>query len=577
MHVLVQTDNQGMGRGEPAQARASRGAVPPDPAASARFLAYLFAVGASLGLIALALPHPAGWAEISILALIATVSVVAAVLWVRRAHLSLGVLQPVLAVGSIMISLAIHWTGAGESPFVLFYIWVPLYAFYYFTPRQAMLQLAVLGLAYAAVPGSDHAVWWLVTMGTMAASGGLILLIKSRIGELVARLEETTRSDPLTGVLNRRGFGEALELELERARRNRLPLCLLLGDLDHFKTVNDVGGHAAGDAALRRVAAILAEGKRRVDTLARFGGEEFVLLLPDTDEEGGLTIAERLRLSIRETFAESEVPLRISFGIAVFPHHAETGSSLMRTADEALYRAKHEGRDRSVLHNVAAALAGNQKLDLPGLSAEQYLAVVLGLAEAIDLRLTGSVRHSESVARYAEAIARVLGLPADRVERVRLAGILHDIGKVGMPEAILRKPGELSPAEWEQVRKHPELGAQILDHGGLEDLRDWVGAHHERPDGRGYPEGLSADRIPLESRILAVADSYEAMLSDRPYSPALDRELARAELLRCAGSQFDPQVVHALLEAMGQEPMDAASGAQPASSRQRAAARQAAG
>jgi diguanylate cyclase (GGDEF)-like protein/putative nucleotidyltransferase with HDIG domain len=563
---------------EAAETRASKGALAPDPVASARFLAYLFAVGPSLGLLALALPHPAAWDELPILALISTAYLVATIVWVRRTHFSLATLQPVLALGTVLISLAIHFTASGASPFVLFYIWVALYAFYYLTARQATLQLAVLGLAYAAVPASDHLVWWLVTMGTMAASGGLILLIKSRIGELVARLEETTRRDPLTGALNRRGYGEAVELELERSRRNGLPLCLLLGDLDDFKAVNDVAGHAAGDAALCQVAKILDAGKRRVDTVARVGGEEFALLLPDTDEGGGLVIADRLRLAIREEFADSEVPLRISFGVAVFPKHAETDSSLMRTADEALYRAKHAGRDRSVLHSAAAAASGTTRPGRPGLSAERYLAVVLNLAEAVDLRLTGSVRHSESVGRYAEAIARVLGLPAPQVERVRLAGILHDIGKVGMPEEILCKPGKLSPAERDRVRKHPALGAQILDHGGLADLRDWVGAHHERPDGRGYPGGLSGEDIPLEARILAVADAYEAMTSDHPYRASLHRQLACAEMLRCAGSQFDPRVVEALLEALGEQPAEAAlAAAQLAGMKGPAPAAQAAG
>ncbi|MEK6328707.1 MAG: diguanylate cyclase [Actinomycetota bacterium] len=545
-----------MGGRSEGQALARKGGVPPDPVASAKFLAYLFAVGPSVGLLALALPHPAAWDELAILTIVANAYLTATITWLLRNRSSLAVLQLVLALGTVLISLAIHFTASGASPFVLFYIWVALYAFYYFTARQALLQLAVLGLSYALVPAPDHVVWWLVTMGTMAASGGLILLIKGRIGELVARLEETARSDPLTGALNRRGYGEAVELELERSRRNGLPLCLLLGDLDDFKVVNDVAGHEAGDAALCRVAKILEVRKRRVDTIARVGGEEFALLLPDTDEEGGLAIAERLRIAIGEGFADSEVPVRISFGVAVFPKHAETGGGLMRTADEALYRAKHAGRDRSVLHSAAAAASSVTGPGRPGLSTERYLAVVLNLAEAVDLRLTGSVRHSETVGRHAEAIARALGLPAPQVERVRLAGILHDLGKVGMPEEILCKPGELSPAERAQVRKHPALGARILDHGGLTDLRDWVGAHHERPDGRGYPDGLSGKDISLEARILAVADAWEAMTSDRPYRASLDRRSARAEMLRCAGSQFDPRVVEALLEVLGEEPAE---------------------
>jgi putative nucleotidyltransferase with HDIG domain len=175
------------------------------------------------------------------------------------------------------------------------------------------------------------------------------------------------------------------------------------------------------------------------------------------------------------------------------------------------------------------------------------MAIVLELAEATDLRFSGSARHSETVGRYAEMMARELGLSEERIDRIRLAGVLHDVGKVGVPDAILRKPGKLNEAEWAKIAEHPELGAQILEHPGLADVREWVGAHHERPDGRGYPLGLTAEEIPLEPAILAVADSYEAMTSDRSYRSAMSHAEARDELRRCAGAQFDPAVVEAFL------------------------------
>ncbi len=178
---------------------------------------------------------------------------------------------------------------------------------------------------------------------------------------------------------------------------------------------------------------------------------------------------------------------------------------------------------------------------------------MLDLAEAVDLRFSGSARHSETVGRYAEMMAQALGLAAQRVRRVRLAGMLHDIGKVGVPDAILQKPGALTEEEYAIIKTHPQLGAQILEHRSLTDVRAWVKAHHERPDGHGYPLGLSGSALALEAQILAVADAYEAMTSDRAYRPSIGHDAARAELQRHAGTQFDPRVVKAFLDVLQQE------------------------
>jgi putative nucleotidyltransferase with HDIG domain len=187
------------------------------------------------------------------------------------------------------------------------------------------------------------------------------------------------------------------------------------------------------------------------------------------------------------------------------------------------------------------------------IAAERLLSVMLDVAETVDLRFSGTARHSETVGRYAEMMARELGLSEARTERVRLAGLLHDIGKVGVPDSILQKPARLSEEELAVIRRHPELGAQMLDHAGLADVRAWVGAHHEQPDGRGYPQGLHGDAIPLEARIIAVADAYEAMTSDRSYRSSLDHAAAQRELERCAGTQFDPRVVRALVSLLERE------------------------
>ena len=196
----------------------------------------------------------------------------------------------------------------------------------------------------------------------------------------------------------------------------------------------------------------------------------------------------------------------------------------MRAASRALFAAKRLGRDRCVVHHADTLAMLDALADER--AGEQLAAAVL-LAETLDLRDVATARHSETVGRYAEQIAVELGLPPDHVERLRVAGVLHDIGKLGISDAVLLKPGGLDASEWEQIERHPEIGARILEHANLRDVASWVLAHHERIDGAGYPGGLAGDAIPLGGRVLAVADAYEAMTADRPYRRALPHDLAR--------------------------------------------------
>ena len=354
----------------------------------------------------------------------------------------------------------------------------------------------------------------------------------------VERLRELAELDPLTGLRNRRGFEDGLE-----ARRG--PLALVICDLDHFKRVNDTLGHPAGDDVLRRFADLLRACTREDDAAVRLGGEEFALVLSGVGERDALAVAERLRRQVAVEFHDFPVPISVSVGIADAPY--EDAEGLVRAANRALYAAKRLGRDRCVVHH-AETLA---MLDaLADDHAGDQLEAAMLLAETLDLRDVATARHSETVGRYAERIAEEVGLAADQVERVRVAGVLHDIGKLGISDAVLLKTGSLEAAEWAEIRRHPELGARILEHANLRDVASWVLAHHERVDGGGYPRGLVGDEIPLEGRILAVADAYEAMTADRPYRRALAEAAARAELIRGAGTQFDARVVEAFLRVL---------------------------
>jgi diguanylate cyclase (GGDEF)-like protein/putative nucleotidyltransferase with HDIG domain len=377
---------------------------------------------------------------------------------------------------------------------------------------------------------------------------GVVAYQRHQIARLSARLSDATRIDPLTGLLNRRAFELLLESELDRSRRTERPLAVVVGDLDGLSSVNAAAGNPAGDAVLQVAARDMQKWKRRVDRAGRIGGEEFALLLPETDERGAFLVAERLRRAAHRSFSDQPVPVTISFGVASYPEHGDRVDLLLSLATHAMGAAKELGKDRSVIYSaeVARVLASAGGPE----GAELQLATVMGLAETLDVRDSGEVGHCHTVARYAELIATKLGLAAERVERVRIAGLLHDVGKVGVSEGVIAKPAPLSAEEWREMRTHPEIGARLLAHPEFDDLRGWVLSHHERPDGRGYPQGLSGDSIPIEASILAVADAYEAMTADRAYRPALGAEAARAELEAGCGTQFDPRVVRALLAAL---------------------------
>jgi diguanylate cyclase (GGDEF)-like protein/putative nucleotidyltransferase with HDIG domain len=525
----------------------------------ARVLAGLFCAGATLALLTVALPHSPHANVTGLLAIVAVAYVVAALLLWRASRLPAVSLPLALASGSTLITGVAYFSAESPSPLIFFYLWVFLYSAYFFAPRQMAAQIVYVGLAYgllllARAPSSGVPVWWLVGMGTLTVAAVLVCVMREQSERLIAQLYDASRTDPLTSLPNRRGFRELLDLELARARRSASRMTVLVGDLDHFGEVNDRSGAQVGDAALKRTARTLERCKRDIDGLARVAGEEFALVLPDTNEHAAFIIAERLRCELRDEFAGDSVPITISFGVATYPAHGETAAALLRATDEAVRAAKWSGRDRTMLHSAAMRTA--PELDDGGrdIASERFLAVMLDLAEAADLRFSGSARHSETVGRYAEMMARELGLSEQRTDRVRLAGLLHDIGKVGVPDEILKKPSRLTDAEFDIIRRHPELGAQMLDHPSLADVSAWVCAHHERPDGRGYPLGLRGEQVPLEARIIAVADAYEAMTSDRSYRSSMPNTVARAELERCAGHQFDAEVVDALIALLEREP-----------------------
>jgi diguanylate cyclase (GGDEF)-like protein/putative nucleotidyltransferase with HDIG domain len=459
------------------------------------------------------------------------------------------------ALGIVLASVAVYAWGIESGYAPLPYVWVALGVFYFFPLRAALGQFALVAVGYAAAlaaesPSGQVVDGWIATVGTLLVTGVFVALVRDRLTTLIAHLTDAARRDPLTDLYNRRAFEEIFDIELERARRTGAPLSVVVGDLDRFKQLNDEFGHPAGDEALRRIGRSVRAAKRRFDSAARVGGEEFALLAPDCDEHGAYMLSERIRSDVESSFASgNSSPLTISFGIATYPLHGQSFEALLRAADQALYAAKRLGRNRSVISSaeVPGILARTPRTaDESGVE----LTTLLSLAEALDLRDSGNTTHCQRVGRFAELTARELGMPPETVDRIRLAGILHDVGRVGMPDALFQKTGPLNDEEWTWVHSHPEIGARMVETTDFQEMGSWILCHHERPDGQGYPLGRDGDAVPLEARILAVADAYEAMTSDRSYKPALPPGDAASELRRGAGQQFDGRVVEALLRAL---------------------------
>jgi diguanylate cyclase (GGDEF)-like protein len=465
--------------------------------------------------------------------------------------------HPIGVLGTAISTAATYGWGSESAYGPLLYVWVTMFAFYVFSRGAALVHLALMAAAYAFAlvledPAENPLDSWIATVGTLLGTGLFVSFVRHRLGIMFHRLREAAHRDPLTDLLNRRGFQGVFDTELERARRAHQELSLIVGDLDRFKRVNDSHGHAAGDAVLERVADAIRGAKRGFDSAARIGGEEFAVLAPDCDENGAYMLAERIRAAVHETLSgrEEEARLTISFGISTFPLHGQSADGLLRTADQALYAAKQLGRNRSVISSAEVpGILARASRSSDG-EAHVELASLVSLAEALDVRDTGTATHCRRVGRFAELTARELGLSPEGVERVRLAGILHDVGRVALPDSVAAKSGPLTDDEWAWVRAHPAIGARMLETTEYEDIRSWILFHHERPDGHGYPEGRRSEEVPLESAIIAVADAYEAMTSERPYRPALAPKDAADELRRQAGRQFHPDVVEALLRAV---------------------------
>ncbi len=364
----------------------------------------------------------------------------------------------------------------------------------------------------------------------------------------LAKAVELAVTDPLTGLTNHRGAHLRLQELVHERHDAKRPLSLILADIDGFKLFNDTYGHTYGDDILKLIAQIFREQCQPHDLACRYGGDEFLLVLPGRGRRGALAIARRIlailgRSEFRSPSGE-RIPVGLSLGMASMPSDATTVEKLLAAVDSAMYDAKRlEARTRR-----GAPAVGEAR------TADTTFGVLDSLVQAIDAKDHYTKRHSDVVAEYAVKLAAKLGLSETAQRALRIAGLLHDVGKLAIPDEVLKKPGPLDAEEYNVVKRHVVISEVLIrELPQLNDIIQAVSCHHERYDGSGYPRSLKGRRIPLLGRIIAIADAYSAMILDRPYRKALPLEQVSQELESGAGSQFDSDIVGMFIELLVEE------------------------
>ncbi len=393
--------------------------------------------------------------------------------------------------------------------------------------------------------------------------------------DLLEKANKLDNTDTLTSLYNHRGFQEVLSKELQRAKDNKTHLSIIMMDVNNISKINRELGHAKGDEVIRLLADKIKQNIRNNDKAGRYGGDEIAIILPNTNTADAKYLAEYITYTLSCCFVDDVGPVKVSVGISTYPDCTENQEKLLVLAEQAMYISQAKGYKEGMsaiisssdynfwsddsLNSFAEVLAKRHsqmginfeeelvhKFNNEQISSQNHLMeMATSLAGAIDAKDPYTKDHSTSVSRYSEALARAINLPEDEVQRIKLGALLHDVGKIGIPENVLKKPSHLSDDEWEIMKQHPVIGAEkvLAPNEALRDLIPMVKYHHEHYDGTGYPEKLKGEEIPLSARIVSVADAYHALISDRPYRKGLGVEKACEILKMGAGSQWDSDLV----------------------------------
>ena len=398
--------------------------------------------------------------------------------------------------------------------------------------------------------------------------------------DLTDKSMEHFNTDTLTQLYNHRGFQECLSKALESAAESQTKLSVVMLDVNNISKINRELGHIKGDEVIKLVAKKVKHNLRNTDVAGRYGGDEIAVILPNTDIAEAKYIAEYITYSLSCCFVDDVGPVKVAVGIASYPECAKEQEKLLILAEQAMYISQAKGYkdgmsaiissadfnfwDDAALKSYAEIISKRhsqmgvnfeeellEKFNSEPIKSQNHLEeIAKSLAGAIDAKDPYTKGHSTSVSRYSEALARAINLPEDEVERISLGALLHDVGKIGIPETVLKKPDKLSDEEWDIMKQHPVIGAEkvLRPNEALRDLIPIVKYHHERVDGAGYPEHLKGNQIPLSAKIVAVADAFHALVSDRPYRKGLGLETACDILLQGAGKQWDSVLIRKFIQ-----------------------------
>ena len=425
-------------------------------------------------------------------------------------------------------------------------------------PTAAVATIPLLGLSAFRSRGDGE--WFTVFVVLATVLTGLILARSLVLTFEHGALFHQSITDPLTGLYNHRFFHDRLTVEADAATRYGDPMCVIVLDIDDFGLFNERYGHLDGDLLLRKLGEKLRSACPEPNVIARLGGDEFGIITPELSVRSAAVMCQHVLDVIGIECGVDSGGLSASAGIAAFPDHTSDPSDLFRLADGALFHAKETGKDHLVVYDAIRVpdLSAHERMNR--LELQSRVSAVRALAAAVDARDSATRFHSQKVALLAVSLGRRMGLSPERLRMLELAALMHDVGKIGLPDSILNKREGLTSDEWREVRQHTIRGQHILGSAELDEILPWVRGHHERWDGQGYPDGLSGIVIPFEARLLCACDAFDAMTSDRAYRAAMSTTAAMRELESGAGSQFDPQIASELFALVAAEQETEASG-----------------
>lgn len=464
-----------------------------------------------------------------------------------------------IAVFICLFSIIIFLFGANESQYKFMYLFIIITTTIKSGMKQGLIvscvsSIIILAMDIIMAPDLKVNTYFendLILAGIFILTAWPLGFYVKVEGQHIKMLEDLVNIDGLTQLYNHRYFYDALIEKVKIGERDNKPVSMIFIDIDYFKQYNDTFGHQKGDYVLKKIGALIKENSREDDIAARYGGEEFAIILPDTDEENALNIAENLRQKIENSSFEGEESqpngkITASMGVSVFPDKAKNEVELIKSADDALYRAKFFNKNRVEAY---ASILDKIKNNIHEEKDVELVTSIKTLISVINAKDRYTYGHVERVVIYSKILADKLHLSEKDKEILTYGAYMHDIGKINISKEVLMKKMKLTNEEWEELKQHPANGVEIIKSvKSLEEVIPLIISHHERYDGNGYPNKLKGEEIPYLARILTVVDSFDAMTSNRPYNNRKTYEEGVDEIIKCSGTQFDPEIAKAFAE-----------------------------